>query len=46
MVYYYQGLGREGMKLSATESYRAYLAIREKAGEDALIADLRRRIAK
>jgi len=46
MLYYYQGLVREGMKLSATESYRAYLAIREKAGEDALIADLRRRVAK
>jgi eukaryotic-like serine/threonine-protein kinase len=46
MVYYYQGLVREGMKLSATESYRAYLAIREKAGEDPRIADLRRRVAK
>jgi tetratricopeptide (TPR) repeat protein len=46
-VHYYQGLVREGMKISgAAESYRAYLAIREKAGEDPLIADLRRRIAK
>jgi len=45
-LYYYQGLVREGMKLSAAESYRAYLAIREKAGEDPLIADLRRRVAK
>jgi tetratricopeptide (TPR) repeat protein len=47
MVYYYQGRAREGMKLgSAAESYRAYLALREKAGEDPLLADLRRRTAK
>jgi len=44
MAYYYQGRVREGMKLSgAADSYRAYLAIREKAGEDPLLADLRRR---
>ena len=44
-VYYYQGRVREAMGLSgAADSYRAYLAIREKAGEDPLIADIRKRI--
>jgi serine/threonine protein kinase/tetratricopeptide (TPR) repeat protein len=46
MVYVYQGQVREGMKLDATDKFRAYLAIREAAGEDPLIADLRRRMAK
>jgi len=47
MVYYYQGRVREGMKLAgAADSYRAYLDIREKAGEDALLADIRRRLKK
>ena len=46
IVYFYQGLVREGMKLNAADKFRAYLAIREAAGEDPLIADLRRRIAK
>jgi hypothetical protein len=33
------------MKLAgAGDSYRQYLAIREKAGEDPLLADIRRRI--
>jgi hypothetical protein len=32
------------MKLAgAAESYRSYLALREKAGEDPLLADLRRK---
>jgi serine/threonine protein kinase/tetratricopeptide (TPR) repeat protein len=45
MVYYYQGLVRQAMSLAgAADSYRAYLAIREKAGEDPLIADIRKRI--
>ena len=45
MVYYYQGRVREAMKLAgAADSYRAYLAIREKAGEDPLLADIRKRI--
>jgi serine/threonine protein kinase/tetratricopeptide (TPR) repeat protein len=44
MAYFYQGRVREGMKLpGAADSYRAYLTIREKAGEDPLLADLRRR---
>jgi tetratricopeptide (TPR) repeat protein len=44
-VYYYQGRAREGMKLaSAADSYRAYLGLREKAGEDPLLADVRRRV--
>ena len=44
LVYYYQGRAREGMKLAgAAESYRAYLGVREKAGEDPLLADIRRR---
>ena len=46
IVYYYQGLVREGMKLDATEKFRAYLKIREAAGEDPLIADLQRRMKK
>ena len=46
MVYYYQGLVREGMNLSGADKFRAYLKIREAAGEDPLIADLRRRISK
>jgi HEAT repeat protein len=48
MVYYYQGRVREGQKLAtgAAESYRAYLALREKAGEDPLLADVRRRVSK
>jgi serine/threonine protein kinase/tetratricopeptide (TPR) repeat protein len=46
MVYYYQGLVREGMGLSGADKFRAYLTIREAAGEDPLIADLRRRISK
>jgi hypothetical protein len=46
IVYFYQGLVREGMKLDAADKFRAYLAIREAAGEDPLITDLRRRIKK
>jgi len=44
IVYYFQGLLREGMKLDATDKFRAYLAVREAAGEDPLIADLHRRM--
>jgi tetratricopeptide (TPR) repeat protein len=44
-VYYYQGRVREGMKSAGfAEPYRTYLAIREKAGEDPLVADIRKRI--
>jgi serine/threonine protein kinase len=43
-VYYYQGRVREGLKSSGfTESYKKYLSIRGKAGEDPLLAEVRRR---
>jgi predicted Zn-dependent protease/predicted Ser/Thr protein kinase len=46
-VYYYQGRVREGLKSSgAAESYRSYLSIRGKAGEDPLLAEIRGRIGK
>jgi eukaryotic-like serine/threonine-protein kinase len=44
-VYYYQGRVREGLKQpSFTESYKNYTSIRGAAGEDPLLADVRRRI--
>ena len=43
MVYFFQGMVREGMKLDAKDKFLAYLKIRETAGEDPLIPDLRRR---
>ncbi|MGA2880344.1 MAG: protein kinase [Bryobacteraceae bacterium] len=44
-VYYYQGRVREGLKNSGfAESYQKYLSIRGQAGEDPLLADVRRRI--
>jgi tetratricopeptide (TPR) repeat protein len=44
-VYYYQGRVREGLKNSSfAESYKKYLSIRGQAGEDPLLADVRRRI--
>jgi tetratricopeptide (TPR) repeat protein/predicted Ser/Thr protein kinase len=44
-VYYYQGRAREGMKSAGFgESYKKYLSIRGKAGEDPLLADIRRRL--
>jgi len=43
-VYYYQGRVREGLKTEKfAESYRTYLSIREKAGEDPLLREVRRR---
>jgi hypothetical protein len=46
-VYYYQGRAREGMKSVAFgESYKKYLDIRGKAGEDPLLAEVRRRIPR
>ncbi len=43
-VYYYQGRVREGLKSpGSAESYRAYLSIRGKAGEDPLLPEIRRR---
>ena len=44
-VYYYQGRVREGMKSAGfAEPYRTYLAIREKAGEDPLLPEIRKRV--
>jgi tetratricopeptide (TPR) repeat protein len=44
-VYYYQGRVREGLKSAGfAESYKQYLNIRGKAGEDPLLADVRRRV--
>jgi tetratricopeptide (TPR) repeat protein/predicted Ser/Thr protein kinase len=43
-AYYYQGRAREGMKAAGfAESYKKYLSIRGKSGEDPLLADARRR---
>ncbi len=43
-VYYYQGRVREGLKSpGAAESYRTYLSIRGKAGEDPLLPEIRHR---
>ena len=47
VVYYYQGRAREGLKSAGSaDSYRTYLSIREKAGEDPLLADIRRRLGQ
>jgi tetratricopeptide (TPR) repeat protein len=44
-VYYFQGRVREGLKSTGyDDSYRTYLSIREKAGEDPLLADARKRV--
>ena len=44
-MYYYQGRVREGLKSAGfREPYRTYLSIRGKAGEDPLLADIRRRL--
>jgi tetratricopeptide (TPR) repeat protein len=46
-VYYYQGVVREGLKSAgAPESYRTYLSIRGKAGEDPLLPEVRRRLGQ
>ncbi len=46
-VYYYQGRVREGLKSpGAAESYRTYLSIRGKAGEDPLLSEIRRRLGQ
>ena len=45
-VYYYQGRVREALNSAGfADAYRTYLGIREKAGEDPLLADIRKRIA-
>jgi tetratricopeptide (TPR) repeat protein/tRNA A-37 threonylcarbamoyl transferase component Bud32 len=44
-VYYYQGRVREGLKSpGAAESYRTYLNIRGRTGEDPLLPEIRRRV--
>jgi len=46
-VYYYQGRVREALNHSRFgESYGEYLSLREKAGEDPLLADVRRRAGR
>ena len=43
-VYYYQGRVREGLNNAGfADSYRAYLAIRGRSTEDALLPEVRRR---
>jgi serine/threonine protein kinase/tetratricopeptide (TPR) repeat protein len=45
LVHYYQGRVREGLNtVGFAESYRRYLAIREAAGEDLRLAEVRRRL--
>ena len=45
-VYYYQGRAREGLNSpGAAESYKTFLAIKEKAVGDPLVADAQRRLA-
>ncbi len=46
-VYYYQGRAREGMKTAGfADSYKKYLSIRSKAGEDPLLADAQHRVGQ
>jgi hypothetical protein len=46
-VYYYQGQAREGLESpGAADSFRTYLSIRGKAGEDPLLPEIRRRLGQ
>jgi tetratricopeptide (TPR) repeat protein len=46
-VYYYQGRVREELKSSGfADSYRTYLSIRGKAGEDPLLPEIRKRLGQ
>jgi hypothetical protein len=46
-VYYFQGRARDGLKSpGASDSYKKYLEIRGKAGEDPFLPDVRRRIGQ
>ena len=45
-VYYYLGRAQEGLgSASAADSYKQFLAIKEKSDGDPLVADARRRVA-
>jgi eukaryotic-like serine/threonine-protein kinase len=45
-VYYYQGRAREGLNSAgAAESYKTFLAIKEKGAGDPLVADAQRRLS-
>lgn len=45
-VYYYQGRAREGLKSAgAAESYKTFLAIKQKGAGDPLVADAKKRLA-
>jgi eukaryotic-like serine/threonine-protein kinase len=45
LVYYYQGRAREGLNSpGAAESYKTFLAIKEKGAGDPLVADAQRRV--
>jgi tetratricopeptide (TPR) repeat protein len=45
-VYYYMGRAQEGLKSpAASESYKMFLSIREKGGQDPLVADAKKRLA-
>jgi hypothetical protein len=47
LVYYFQGRVREGLKSPGfADSYRTYLSIRGKAGEDPLLSEIRRRLGQ
>jgi tetratricopeptide (TPR) repeat protein len=43
-VYYYQGRVREGLKAGFAESYKSYLSIRGKTGEDSFVAEARKKL--
>jgi tetratricopeptide (TPR) repeat protein len=46
-VYYYQGRAREGLNSpGAAESYKTFLALKEKGAGDPLVADAQRRVAQ
>jgi len=46
-VYYFQGRARDGLKSAgAADSYKTYLDIRGKAGEDPLLSEIRRLLTK
>jgi hypothetical protein len=47
LIYYYQGRVREGLKSPGfADSYRTYLTIRGKAGEDPLLSEIRGRLGQ